>query len=110
MKKIFLPFFVVLCSTQVHAQTERYIADVPVPTMIPFSSVGQRINVDFEIKGNPQVDKATLESINLFQIDQQRQADTRVEIVDANTGLTLIVYSATETTRNKAIVIFGGVE
>lgn len=101
MKKIFLLFFVILCSVQAKAQTESRIKETYIHGQKPFSSVEDRINIDFEIKGNPQVSKTTLAQIDLIAVEQHRQPNTRTEIVDTLTGLTLVVYSAEETTLKK---------
>lgn len=91
-------------SAQNNNDTEK---GLPIPT---YTLVAERLNVDFEIKGNPQVDRTTLERINLYAINEQRQPNIRVEIIDQLTGLTIIIYSATEATNKKTIRYVGSEE
>lgn len=83
------------------AQTSQFIAPEEYQAARLAASPTQRIGVDFEIKGIAQPSPEQLQSIDLSQIEKHRLADQRNEYFEPFSGLTLIVYSATETTNKK---------
>lgn len=62
----------------------------------------ERYQVDYEVKNMSLPDPAQIAQLDLDAIESSRQLDQRVEVVDAPTGLTLIVYSAKEAGQKKA--------
>ena len=100
-KKVFWWVFCTMLAlpTFTFAQSERYIDKESMPYSPPNNL--ERYQVDYEVKNWTSVDENLVNQLDLSQIDDQRLVDQRVEVVDPNTGLTIIIYSATEAGQQK---------
>ena len=61
-----------------------------------------RLNIDFEVKDNPNPDVNLLNNINLDNYEQYRKIDKRTVVTETFTGYILILYSQKETDINRA--------
>jgi hypothetical protein len=96
MKKYLLILLLSFGCTGLWSQTSK----IATPQQTSVTNI-TRYKIDYEIKDVATPTSTLLESLDLAQYEAQRQDATDIEILDANHGVTIILYSNNKAGMNK---------